>query len=115
MQPPRFLPARTRAADAHRAVRLAFDAIETPAKRPIAGAALRDFESRAICDLDPRRGASLIAPYTQLGDLDAAYSLANQTLDQFPTTGSLGIWRALWASETLPFRQDERFQALAGR
>ena len=54
--------------------------------------------------------------YTQLGALDQAYAVANESLDYFARSGIIGTaWGILWGRELLPFRQDPRFQALVRR
>jgi hypothetical protein len=58
----------------------------------------------------------LMLGYTQLGALDQAYAVANESLDYFARSGIIGTaWGILWARELLPFRQDPRFQAFVRR
>ncbi len=53
---------------------------------------------------------------TMLGALDPAYDVANEGLDRFRRSGTIGgSWGGLWIPEMRPFRQDPRFQALADR
>jgi TolB-like protein len=54
--------------------------------------------------------------YTMLGALDQAFDMANQSLDHFARSGSIGMaWALLWLNEMLPFRQDPRFQSICRR
>jgi TolB-like protein len=54
--------------------------------------------------------------YTQLGALDQSFAVASESLDHFARSGTIGTaWAFLWMAEMLPFRQDERFQALCRR
>jgi TolB-like protein/DNA-binding winged helix-turn-helix (wHTH) protein len=52
--------------------------------------------------------------YVVLGDLDAAYALANQCLDEAPV-GVLGGEACPWQPEWRDFRKDPRFQAYIAR
>jgi len=74
----------------------------------------RHLDPRAI-DINLRK--NLIGYFTQLGALDEAYALANQTLDQIArSSGTIGsAWGVLWLPEMRPFRRDPRFQAFAAR
>jgi hypothetical protein len=48
--------------------------------------------------------------------LDEAFAVANQSLDHFVESGTIGTaWGYLWMRELLPFRQDPRFQDFARR
>ncbi len=54
--------------------------------------------------------------YTQLGALDQSFEVANESLDHFARSGTIGTaWAFLWMREMLPFRQDARFQAMCRR
>jgi TolB-like protein/tetratricopeptide (TPR) repeat protein len=54
--------------------------------------------------------------YTQLGALDQSFEVANESLDHFGHSGSIGTaWGFLWLQEMLPFRRDARFQAMCRR
>jgi len=54
--------------------------------------------------------------YTELGALDQSFDVANEVLDDFSRSGTIGVaWAFLWMPEMLPFRQDQRFQALCRR
>jgi tetratricopeptide (TPR) repeat protein len=54
--------------------------------------------------------------YTMLGALDQAFDAANQSLDLFAKSGTIGTaWELLWLPEMLPFRQDPRFQSMCRR
>jgi len=49
--------------------------------------------------------------YVQLGALDQAYRLLDQSLDRFAAEDMLGAaWSFLWMREMAAFRRDERFQ-----
>jgi len=49
----------------------------------------------------------------QLGALDRAYEVANEGLDYFARSGTIGAeWEFLWMGEMLPFRQHPHFQEL---
>ena len=51
-----------------------------------------------------------------LGDLSQAFEIANESLDYFAKSGTIGAaWGFLWMEEMRPFRQDERFQTFAAR
>jgi TolB-like protein len=51
-----------------------------------------------------------------LGDLSRAFEIANESLDYFAKSGTIGAaWGFLWMEEMRPFRQDERFQTFAAR
>jgi hypothetical protein len=67
-------------------------------------------------DLDMNTRSLMIQLFTQLDALDLAFQLANQSLDHFARTGTVGgAWVALWLPELRPFRRDPRFQALVTR
>ena len=54
--------------------------------------------------------------YTQLGALEQSFAVATESLDHFARAGTVGTaWAFLWMTEMLPFRRDERFQALCRR
>lgn len=74
----------------------------------------RHLDPRAI-DINLRK--DLIGYFTQLGALDEAYALANQTLDEIArSSGTIGnAWGVLWIPEMRAFRRDPRFQAFAAR
>jgi len=51
-----------------------------------------------------------------LGALDDAFAFANASLDQFASSGTIGIqWGMLWMPEMRPFRRDHRFHGIIRR
>lgn len=59
-------------------------------------------------------GYNGVRAYVLLGDLDAAYALANQCLDEAPP-GLIGGESCPWQPEWRKFREDPRFQAYIAR
>jgi TolB-like protein len=54
--------------------------------------------------------------YTYLGAIHRSFEVANESLDYFAQSGTIGsAWSFLWLREMLPFRQDPRFQAMCRR
>ena len=54
--------------------------------------------------------------YTYVGALDESFEVANESLDYFAKSGTIGsAWAFLWMREMLPFRQDPRFQSMCRR
>lgn len=54
--------------------------------------------------------------YTYVGAIDESFEVANESLDYFARSGTIGsAWSFLWMREMLPFRQDPRFQSLCRR
>jgi TolB-like protein len=98
-----------RAAGGESAVRAFYAALADPAKAPDAISALEHIRSKSP-DTGLRR--DLISYLYQLGALDPAFSLANETLD---LCGKSCSWAFLWAPESSPFRRDPRFAAFAER
>ena len=67
-------------------------------------------------DLDQPMRKRLILWRTMLGNLDAAYSLIERSLDHFAQAGTVGsAWGFLWLPEMQPFRRDPRFQQFVAR
>ncbi len=80
-------------------------------------AALDDLRARAapreMTQFFKRR---LLLWYVQLGALEQAFDIANQSLDYFARSGSIGTaWAFYWMPEMLRFRQDPRFQLICRR
>jgi hypothetical protein len=59
-------------------------------------------------------GYNGVRAYVLLGDLDAAYALANECLDEAPA-GLIGGESCPWQPEWRKFREDPRFQAYIAR
>ena len=54
--------------------------------------------------------------YTYLGAINRSFEVANESLDYFAQSGTIGsAWSFLWMREMLPFRQDPRFQSMCRR
>jgi hypothetical protein len=52
--------------------------------------------------------------YVVLGAVDAAYEAANQVLDDFARSGTVGTaWGFLWLPEMRAFRRGPRYSKLA--
>lgn len=103
-----------RAAGGEEAVRLVYAAMENPARKPAAIAALKGLTSR----LKPGDWVVKVWGmnwYTRLGALDSAYELADQLRLQFAEQSPTNAWAWLWSPELRAFRQDPRFQAFATR
>jgi len=99
------------------AVRGVFAALESGSGAAAAAAALDAVRTRLPADawsqIMRRR---FMLWYTQLGALDQSFEVANESLDHFARSGTIGAaWAFLWMREMLPFRQDARFQALCRR
>jgi len=99
------------------AVRDVFAALESGTGAAAATRAVSDVRERltggAWSQIMKRR---FLLWYTQLGSLDQAFEVANESLDHFARSGTIGsAWAFLWMREMLPFRQDARFQALCRR
>ncbi|MEY4762681.1 MAG: hypothetical protein RLZZ200_2537 [Pseudomonadota bacterium] len=111
------LPAGLREAGGEAVVRAAYVALGDPGRRPAASDALQNLLRTVQSDALPvNTRKDMIALFTQLGSLDRAYALANQSLDLYAREGSVGTaWGVLWLPEMRPFRQDVRFQSFAAR
>lgn len=87
----------------------------------IAPSAAVDALDRLRQGLDPASVPQLVRRrfmvwYTQLGAVGQAFEIANQALDQFARGGTIGTaWSFLWMPDMLPFRKDDRFNALVAR
>lgn len=100
--------------------RLAVDAIVHPADHARRAAALaartRLFPpgQKLTRDAANQCGYNGVRALAMLGDLDAAYALANQCLDEAPA-GQIGGESCPWQPEWRKFREDPRFQAYVAR
>lgn len=107
------------AAGGERALKAFCAALTDPTKRPVARKALLDLAPHLLGsrdDLD-RDKTFFVNALTMLGDLDGAYKLMGQLLDQrIARTGSGGDdWIEVWRPEMRPFRLDPRFEAFVAR
>lgn len=95
-------------------LQLVFTGLHDPGRRSAGVQALARLRAAfATSQMQRRRG---MLWYSGLGALDAAFEIANQSLDDFARHGTIGTaWAFLWMPEMLPFRQDPRFQALCSR
>jgi hypothetical protein len=111
-----LLPA-FRAVGGAEVVTLVYAALADADRVPVATAAVRDLLARARPgDIDPAAAKDVLLWCALLGALDLAYEAANSFLDEFARSGTVGsAWDPLWLPEMRAFRQDARFQALAGR
>ncbi|MET0280702.1 MAG: winged helix-turn-helix domain-containing protein [Steroidobacteraceae bacterium] len=67
-------------------------------------------------ELDPPMRKRLLLWYARVDALDAAFALANASLDHFGQQGTVGgAWGLLWLPEMQAFRDDARFQLFARR
>ncbi|MEJ0006013.1 MAG: hypothetical protein WDM77_06390 [Steroidobacteraceae bacterium] len=98
-------------------IREVYAALGEPTKKPAASDALQNLVRRLKPDdLPVNARKDLLALFTQLGALDRAFTLANQSLDLYAHEGTVGsAWGVLWLPEMRPFRQDARFQAFVTR
>jgi hypothetical protein len=95
-------------------VRLVYAAFGDAAKRPAANASLRAMTAR----LQPQDWVVKVWSmgwHAGLGDLDAAFALAEQLRAQFAQQAPTNAWSWLWSPELRAFRQDARFQAFTTR
>jgi DNA-binding winged helix-turn-helix (wHTH) protein/Tfp pilus assembly protein PilF len=87
-----------------------------PQRQQLAARLGRTAASLTAAELDPPMRKRLLLWFTQLAALDAAYALADSSLDHFGHEGTVGgAWGVLWLPEMQPFRDDERFQLFARR
>jgi TolB-like protein len=103
------LSAGAKSVGAETTVRLVYAAFGDPSKRSAANASLRAMTAR----LQPRDWvvkAWGMGWHTGLGDLDAAFALAEQLRAQFTEQGPTNAWSWLWSPELRAFREDPRFQ-----
>jgi tetratricopeptide (TPR) repeat protein len=107
-------PSTPRQADA---IRLVFEALADRQKRSGAVAAidaLRAGAGFAVLPQFVRR--RMVLWYSMLEAYDAAYDVMHRSLDDFATTGTVGlVWGFLWMPELAGFRADSRFAALTER
>jgi TolB-like protein len=111
------LPASLTGAGGDEVIRGVYAALGDPSKIPAARNALQNLLHKLKAeDLDVNTRKDMIELFTQLDALDVAFDLANQSLDQFARTGTVGSnWGVLWLPEMRPFRQDARFQDFVTR
>ena len=111
------LPPGVRAAGGEAVIRGVYAALGDPTKKPAASDALLNLvHTLKPDDLPVNTRKDLLVLFTQLGALDRAFTLANQSLDLYARQGTVGTaWGALWIPEMRPFRQDARFQAFVTR
>jgi TolB-like protein len=108
------LSAEARAAGAENTVRLVHAAFGDSAKWPAANASLRTMTAR----LQPQDWVVKVWSmdwHAGLGDLDAAFALAEQLRVQFAEQAPIAAWSWLWSPELSAFRKDPRFQAFTTR
>jgi TolB-like protein len=110
-------PARMREAGGDVVIRAVYAALGEPRKKPSAVAALQALLKKLKADdIDVNARKALIATFVQLDALDEAFQLANQTLDFFARSNTVGsAWGVLWLPEMRPFRRDPRFQPFVTR
>jgi TolB-like protein len=111
------LPAGIRAAGGDAVIREVYAALGEPRKKPAATDALQNLvRMLKPADLPVNTRKDLLALFTQLGSLDRAFTLANESVDLYAREGTVGnAWGVLWLPEMRPFRQDARFQAFVTR
>jgi TolB-like protein len=111
------LPPGVRAAGGEAVIRGVYAALGDPTKKPAASDALQNLiHTLKPDDLPVNTRKDLLVLFAQLGALDRAFTLANQSLDLYARQGTVGTaWGALWIPEMRPFRQDARFQAFVTR
>jgi TolB-like protein/Flp pilus assembly protein TadD len=115
-------PEQVRTAEA---IRLVFAALALPAARARATSSLERLYPRSVATPSGAGNLSNFGPclegsfrYSLLGDMDAAYRLANQCLDHRApgaVYGGVSFQQQLWSAWLRPFRHDPRFQAFANR
>ncbi|HSD73754.1 MAG TPA: adenylate/guanylate cyclase domain-containing protein [Steroidobacteraceae bacterium] len=109
------LPANVRKSGGADCVGLVYAALADPGRKPVAISALRGLQA-SIGGWDSGITIMLMMHWaTMLGELDAAFEIANAALEGLQRTGTVGggVWGGLWIPEMRPFRQDSRFQAFA--
>ena len=107
-----------RAAGGTAAIRALCVALANPTRRQAADRALRSFIPHLlVSDDDDRIKMFFVDALVTVDDLDEAYAMMRQFLDQHvQATGSGGLeWSEIWAPEMRTFRQDPRFVALVSR
>jgi adenylate cyclase len=111
------LPAVIRSAGGAEVMKLIYFALADPTKKPAAGQVLQSLVHKLESGgSDPVTERIFMQAFTTLDALDPAYDLANQSLDEFARSGTVGVvWGPLWTPEMRPFRKDPRFQALVTR
>jgi tetratricopeptide (TPR) repeat protein len=100
------------------AVESVFAALASPELREQAVAALGEYLARSLEELTRTSGLILLLAQwlTQLGRVDLAFDAVRRALDTCECRGVRPPnWQALWSPELLPFRTDDRFQAVAAR
>jgi hypothetical protein len=114
-----LLTPRVAAAGGAEVIDLVYAALANPGKKGVAIEELMSLRSRAGGPQD--MGASLLhmVSFTLLAmleDLDAAYRVANEGLDELQRLGTFGAaWGGLWVPELRAFRRDPRFQPFVTR
>jgi TolB-like protein len=111
------MPPQMHSASGAQTIAETFAAFGDAAKRPQASRALTMLVEHLSPDtLEVMTRKNVLFWYVELGDLDSAFRLANQSLDEFARQGTVGTaWGVLWVPEMRPFRRDGRFQAFARR
>jgi TolB-like protein len=110
------LTEQQRAAGAVDVLRLGYSARGDPTRAAAARQALQAFVNRLESEeLDPALRRLLITQLAALGALDSAYQQANQSIDVYARSGTVGFWNVLWVPEMRAFRKDPRFQAFVTR
>lgn len=100
-----------------RAIRQVHDALGDPLQRAAGVAAIRELPAGfALGPVASTLLSFLIDWATLLGELDLAFELANEMVDEYELKGAMrGTLAPLWLPEMLPFRRDPRFGAFAAR
>lgn len=112
----RALPESLRSARGRQAMQAFYAALADPAKRPAALEALQNFVPVLKANVvEGRTRMFFVDAFVMLGALDAAYDLANWSVDQRAQTPGSIEWSDVWAPEMRPFRADARFQAFTTR
>jgi TolB-like protein len=111
------MPPEMHAASGAQTIAGTFAAFGDAAKRPQAARALTMLVEHLSPDnLEAMTRKNVLFWYVELDDLDSAFRLANQSLDEFARQGTVGTaWGVFWVPEMRPFRRDARFQQLVTR
>lgn len=111
------LSAASRAAGGFEAIQSFYTAQADQSHTASAIAELQAWEARLQPeDLDRCMAQRLIVWFTMLGAVDAAYDVAERTVDRLTARGPIGNgWGILWIKEMHAFRDSPRFQNLLAR
>jgi TolB-like protein len=109
------LPPEWRSKGAEQTVRIVYAGLADPRRSAQAKEALKSFIAQAgpSALMQGDRELTIMTWFTLLGDLDAAYTRANELVDAGRRAGFVGrLWVWVWAPELVSFRRDPRFQPL---